>query len=73
MPEAVSGPVTTAYQPLPQWAAEWMAEYECGVDMTTFFYEPWTARKPELAAPDGPAAAAAPSRWFQLLRRNVLS
>ncbi|CQD18487.1 metal-dependent hydrolase [Mycobacterium lentiflavum] len=35
-----------ADQPLPQWAAVWMAEYERGVDMTTFF--------------DAPAKAAAP-------------
>lgn len=27
-------------QPLPEWAAVWMAEYERGVDMTTFFDEP---------------------------------
>ncbi|OBJ58252.1 metal-dependent hydrolase [Mycobacterium sp. 1423905.2] len=26
-----------AHQPLPQWAAVWRAEYERGVDMTTFF------------------------------------
>ena len=29
-----------AEQPLPQWAAVWMAEYERGVDMTTFFDRP---------------------------------
>jgi predicted metal-dependent hydrolase len=27
-------------QPLPEWAAVWMAQYERGVDMTTFFDEP---------------------------------
>ncbi len=29
-----------AEQPLPKWAAVWMAEYERGVDMTTFFDRP---------------------------------
>ena len=29
-----------ADQPLPKWAAVWMAEYERGVDMTTFFDRP---------------------------------
>ena len=33
-----------ADQPLPEWAAVWMAEYERGVDMTTFFDEPAATR-----------------------------
>ncbi len=33
-----------ADQPLPEWAAVWMAEYERGADMTTFFDQPAGSR-----------------------------
>jgi predicted metal-dependent hydrolase len=33
-----------AGQPLPEWAEVWMAEYERGVDMTTFFDQPAATR-----------------------------